>query len=281
VVSTFLLGGRHVGRIMLALAALFLGPLIIGGTIDRVRGATMDPDGRGARVLRRVMRYGAWANGSAVFGPIFMTLFTNLGRGVMLPVFYGAVALALAIGMADIVGKMNGFSGGGSRFLPDDMGVRGVDNAYYESMRHGGEPTTVPMIQSDIVTGPYVRLFVPYVPDRHDPWMASRCAGAEPLRSTRIHVLRPDAPTAREDSAAARTLGCLARLHAVAVDGVARPELRFRFYSNAKTGRDGIVTYIPTAGLAPGEHTIRVQPAPRKPTSRRPPPPPHEITFWR
>jgi hypothetical protein len=250
--------------------------------VDKVWGAKMDPDGRGARVLRRVLRYGAVANGSALFGPIFMTLFTNLRRAVMLPIFYGAVFFALAMGMADLIGRMKGFGAGGSRFIPDDMDLRGIENAYYESSREPGDPTTVPTIQSDIVTEPYVRLFIPYLPDRHDPWMVRSCPGARPLRSAGLHVLASGAPTPGEDSSAARTLGCLARLHAVAVDGTPRPELAFRFYSHPKTGRDGIITYIPTAGLAAGPHTITVQPPPRSPSSkRRTPPSAAEIPFWR
>jgi hypothetical protein len=280
--STLLFGGRHASTIVYTLSALLLGPLILGGLVDKVWGARLAPDGRAARVLRGMMRYAAWVNGSALFGPIFMTLFTNLRRGVMLPVFYGAVLVALAMGFVDFVGKMGGFGGGGSRFLPDDMDLRGVETAYYEASREPGDPTTVPMIQSDIVTGPYVRLFIPYVPDRHDPWMARNCPDARPLRSTRLHLRRPGPATPGDDSAAARTLGCLARLHAVALDGAPRPELQFRFFAHAATGREGIITYIPTAPLAAGQHTLIVQPAPRRPSSRnRRPPEPAEIVFWR
>jgi hypothetical protein len=281
-VSTYLLGGRYSKQMFFGVLALLVVPLIVGGIVDKVWGPRLDPESRGGRALRQLMRYGAWVNGSALFGPIFMTLFTNLSKRVMLPVFYGAVLVSLMFGMADLLGKMNGFGGGGSRFVPEDMDVRGVENAYYESMRQSGDPTTVPMIQSDIVTGPYVRLFIPYVPDRHDPWMASRCDGARPLRSTRPHVRANVSPTPRDDSAATHTLGCLARLHAVAVDGTPRPELQFRFYAHAQTGREGIITYIPTDGLAAGQHTITVRQPPRKPTSRRRGPlAPYEITFWR
>jgi hypothetical protein len=280
--SAFLLGGKHAMAIFMGCAAVFVVPLVVAGLVDKVWGPRLDPDGAAARAVRRVMRYGAWVNGSALFGPIFMTLFTNLRRGVMLPVFYGAVAVALLMGYVDLVGKLQGFGGGGSRFLPDDLDLRGVDNAYYESAREPGDPTTVPMIQSDIVTGPYVRLFIPYQPDRHDPWMARNCAGAKPLRSTRLHLRRPTAPTAAEEGNADRALGCLARLHAVALDGAPRADLRFRFYTHPQTGRDGIIAYLPTAGLAPGPHTITVQPPPRRPSSKnRTPPSAAEIAFWR
>jgi hypothetical protein len=177
---------------------------------------------------------------------------------------------------------MDGFSGGGSRFLPDDMDVRGVETAYYESTRETDDPTTVPMIQSDVVTGPYVRLFIPYIPDRHDPWMVRNCQGARPLRSTRLHLNRPSPVAPGEDRSAAHTLDCLARLHAVTIDGTPRPDLHFRFYTHAKTGRDGIITDIPTAPLAAGQHTITVQSPPRRPGSRnKTPPSPAEILFWR
>ena len=63
---------------------------------------------------------------------------------------------------------------------------------------------------------------------------------------------------------------------------VPRPELTFRFFEHGQTGREGILAYIPTEGLAAGQHTITVRQPPRRPTSRRRGPlPPFEITFWR
>jgi hypothetical protein len=281
-ISRLLLGGENAKNVLVVLGAVTILPLIVGGTLDKVYGKKLDPESRAARVLRGTMRYAAYVNGSALFGPIFLTLFTNLSKRVMLPLFYGAVGVAMFLGAIDTLSRMSGLSMGGSVYLPDERDVRGVSNDYYETLRSADAPTTGPLIQSDVITGPYVRLFIPFRSDRHDPWLAASCPGAQPLRKTSLHL--PDAPAnaARADSVAARTLACLGRLHAVSIDGTLRPELEYRFYTHPATGRDGIITYIPTAPLAPGMHTLRIQPPPRSPRSKnRTPLEPYEIAFWR
>jgi hypothetical protein len=281
-ISRLFFGAEHAKHVLVALGLLVILPLIVGGTVDKIYGKRLDPDGRGARILRGTMRYAAYMNGSALFGPIFLTLFTNLSKRVMLPLFYGAVGVAMLLGVVDTLSRMSGLSMGGSVYVPDDRDVRGVANDYYESLRAADAPTTGPLIQSDVITGPYVRLFIPYRADRHDPWLASSCPGAQPLRKTSLHLSGAPANPARADSVAARTLACLGRLHAVAVDGTPRPELEYRFYTHPTTERDGIITYIPTASLAAGMHTLRIQPPPRSPRStNRTPLQPYEIAFWR
>jgi hypothetical protein len=275
-------GALHPKNVLVVLSALVILPLIVGGTLDKFYGKKLDPESRGGRALRRTMRFAAYVNGSALFGPIFLTLFTNLSKRVMLPLFYGAVGVAMLLGAVDTLSRMRGLSMGGSVYVPDNRDLRGVANDYYESLRDKARPTTGPLIQSDVITGPFVRLFIPFRADRHDPWLAAHCPGAQPLRKTSLHLSDAPADPARADSVAARTLACLGRLHAVAVDGTPRPELEYRFYTHPTTGRDGIITYIPTGPLPPGMHTLRIQPAPRNPQSKtRTPLQPYEIAFWR
>lgn len=279
--SVALFDGAHVWRIVIALGALIVAPMILVGLFDRYFGQRLAPDGRGARVLARAVRATVRFSGAPLFGPIYMTLFTNLKKRTMIGLLYAAMFGGLAVGMWDFVDRTLGVSAGGSRYVPDDLDVRGVNGDHYESLRTADASTTVPTIQSDVVTGPYVRLFVPFRPERHDPWLAANCPGAGPLRNTRVHIQRSTGQGgARLDSLAGRALGCLARLHAVTLDGVARPDLAFHFYAHPTTGRDGMIAYLPTAPLAPGMHTLTVLPAPR---ASRPAAPrePMTIRFWR
>jgi len=84
------------------------------------------------------------------------------------------------------------------------------------------------------------------------------------------------------DSVAAPVLACLARIHAVTLDGAPRTDVQFRFYEHPTTGIKGIITYIPADSLARGQHVITVrQPPPEEVTASTPAPGPWVIPFWR
>ncbi len=75
-----------------------------------------------------------------------------------------------------------------------------------------------------------------------------------------------------------RVLRCLAEFHRVTLDGKAMPRLGFRFYTHPRSGVRGMLAYIPTAGLARGEHLLRVEAVPGR--RAKTPPKPHLIRFW-
>ena len=79
----------------------------------------------------------------------------------------------------------------------------------YENQREDGEsyPRT-PSIQSDIIRDPYVKLFIPYSPARHNPAIAAACPALKPLQDRRIQ-LGADPPLA--DSLVVPVLECIAR----------------------------------------------------------------------
>ena len=64
------------------------------------------------------------------------------------------------------------------------------------------------------------------------------------------------------DSLVVPALACIARLHAVTLDGVPQPLLEFSFYEQPRTGLKGIVAYIPADSLAHGRHLITLNSIP-------------------
>lgn len=136
---------------------------------------------------------------------------------------------------------------------------RQIRPAHYEDQwPDEGVFQLLPSIQSDVIEEPYVKLFIPYMPDRHDPVFASQC---------------PDQPRA--------ILDCAARVHRVTLDGKAVRGLTFHLYEHSRTGLQGFRAYIPTQGIAPGGHLLRIEPLPRKPSRlRKQPAEPWLIRFW-
>lgn len=144
------------------------------------------------------------------------------------------------------------------RFFADESDTRSVHAHFYDALR-GDEPASVraPSIQSDIITDPYIRLFVPYIPSRHEEALARACPGLAPA---------PAADSLGESAADAaantRILRCAAQLHRPTLDGRPLDSIGFHFFSDPRTNRRGFRMLVPTAGLAPGEHHLAVWPVP-------------------
>jgi hypothetical protein len=282
-ISTAFFGGTHTSTIVYTVSGVLAIGLATVGLLDKYAGPRMDPAGAPFRRLKAATRLAISASGMSILGPILLTLMSNVGRYRMMLLFYVALLVPLMLATVEFLGRAGALRGGMPRYVPYDADASGVDADHYESLRPAGALADVPTIQSDVITGPYVRLFVPYVTARHDPALAASCPGLAPMRSGRPQ-LRPLSARGVADGgdSSDRALACLRTMHALAIDGRPRPEVPFRFYVHPETGRNGMIAYVPTADLASGMHTIRVMPPPRAPRSRnRGPLEPHEIVFWK
>lgn len=210
----------------------------------------------------------------AVFQPLLLIILTNLrGQKRALVLF-----MALLVGGVLFAGRERLFAGRGMAdgydYLPDQAGRLAVAPRFYEDKRAAGEVAAdVPSIQSDMVRDPYVRLFIPYRPRRHNRLLARSCTRGLPPDSAAVP--RP-ATEARE----AAVLRCMAALQPVTLNG--RPvAVPFRFYTQPRTGVRGIAAYIPVAGLPRGENVLRVGALarPDAPPGAKPAPP-FVIPFW-
>ena len=125
---------------------------------------------------------------------------------------------------------------------------------YYESQRSDDETyTRIPSIQSDIIRDPYVKLFIPFSPPRHNAAVARTCPSLKPLQDRGVQL---GADAFLEDSLVVPVLACLARLHNVTLDGAPLPNLAFSFYEHPRSGLKGMIAYIPADSLSRGRHAI-------------------------
>jgi hypothetical protein len=250
---------------------LLVVPMMVATLVDRRYGDRLDPAGRPARMVRavgrgtmRVMRY-------AVFQPLMLVIVTNLrGQKRAMVLFMAVVTGAVVFAGRDRIFAGRGFSDGYT-YLPDDAGRLGVNPRSYEDKRAEGEVVAdIPSIQSDMVRDPYVRLFIPYRPRRHNLLIARRCAGGSVA----------SAPRPATQGAEAAVLRCLALLQPVTLNG--RPVTApFHYYAQPGSAVRGIAAYIPVAGLPRGENVLTVGPLPRPDAAPgAKPPPPFVIPFW-
>ena len=144
-------------------------------------------------------------------------------------------------------------------------GSRTVEGAHYDDQRDPARDDATPFIQSAVVSGPYLRLIVPYQPDGDTNALRRNCPGASALAG---------------DARATVLLACLQRVHAVTIDGSPLPSPRYELGSDARTDRPALVAMIDVRSLVPGRHELEVAHAPeggdRKDAGKR-----WQIPFWR
>jgi len=211
-------------------------------------------------------------------------LMTNVGRKKALAFFYVAVFGLIMLAAADRLANSDRLSFNTYDFFGTSRALA-VSYRNYESLREPGKPyPRLPSIQSDIIKDPYVRLFIPMYPRRHNAALVRECPGLKPIGGRGFQI-GADQPV--PDSLAAPVLSCMAKVHAVTLDGAPVSDLAFSFYEQASTGLKGVVAYIPVDSLH-GRHTLAVLPVPpeelpKDTTVLRDPPwkKPVVIPFWR
>ena len=275
-VSRAFFGGVWQNPVFWAGFAVFgFAPALIAFT-DRRLGPRLRQGGPAHRVLTGLVTFFYHAYVLRVWAPITRTLFSNIPRRKAYAGFYAALLLLIVSFLAtDILTCVGVAAVDSNRFLPAGDDVRAVNADLYEDQRPDGEIYAVtPSIPSDVIQGPYVRLFIPYAPRRHDAAIPERCPGVKPLADVA-------SPTDADEQA---VLACLARIQPVTLNG---EPLRapFRFRTDPRSQVRGIVAYVPTAGLPRGENVLTVARAPRTRADERliglsKPQPPYAIRFW-
>jgi hypothetical protein len=234
---------------LLALFALLMVPFAIIVMADRRYGAHLPAGGAGERMLAAGLRFYARIGLGRGRNRIMALLGSHLGerKVVMLTMLVMAGTLFAAIAWYDTLRHHARF---GSYALFPDAGdtLPMVDAAHYDDQRDPARDPAVPFVQGAVVTGPYLRLVVPYQPRRDTPALQRDCAAA-------------DDPAAAADAKSTALLQCLQRLHPASLDGKPLAGLRYEVGSDARTDRPALVAMIDVRGLAHGRHELQlVQP---------------------
>ncbi len=266
----------HVPRpeiVVLAVITCLMLASVVGALVDYRAGHRLGP--RQTGVVRRASYLFQRLQPASLASLIYVVR-TNVDARVAYGVGLAGLALAL-VGAIAAQPSLTGSSlpnSGAYQFFADESGSRSVHAHFYDALR-GDEPASLraPSIQNDIISDPYIRLFIPYVPSRHEAALAGACPGLAPA---------PAADTLGESAADAaadvRILRCAVLVHRPALDGRRLDSLGFHFFSDPRTNRRGFRMLIPTAGIATGEHRITVWPAPAPGQAAAAP---YEIPFWR
>jgi hypothetical protein len=266
---------------LVVLSATFA-PLLLTITIDSAFGNRIDAGTVPGRALRSFYRMYNKLPFSRLTNGMMLTFTSNVGARKGTAIVVIAIWVVISAAMYSALVSRGSRTVGNYAYLPDAPGVRMLDARHYERTRTSGlRYNTSPFIADEIATGRYLRLFVPYDPNRHGYAMETRCPTVGTV---------PDKDVDPGIDAAWRTavLDCLASFQPVWLDD-RRLDLEFEFATDPRSELRGMVAYVPLADLAPGRHELRITRLPvrmRAPgdapdgKSTRPDPP-YRIPFWR
>lgn len=276
---------------LLSGVALMTLPITLFGGIDWLFGKRLREGGWWARQLERGLRLSILLNLGRLTQPLLPLVTTNIGgrRGNWL------LALVFGLIMSAVVLDTQGRTDGGfllrGSALPAQARSSGVNSLHYAALRSEMQRfAAAPYIPSELIEGPYLRLFVPYAADRHDQALQIHCAQA--VTDARLSAAAPAAIDAdlvaleqtRQRSEAA-LMACFAGLLDLRLDGVALPQVVLERHRDPFSGHDGGLAMIDVRALPPGRHEVQIKQLPRAPNSIRfqsgPLPAPDRIVFWR
>lgn len=171
-------------------------------------------------------------------------------------------------------------------YLPEKTGADFFDGKSYRQS-WGPEDfdiaTRQPSIEIDVVTGPYVKLLLPYRPRTHNDRMAKACPDLPLLRQDGLQVRPRDSVPVPEDPASRQSLECFVGLFTIQLDGKKLEGERWDWFTEPQHQVPGAITYLDVRDLPPGRHQIEIE----APSSRPPKPGKEErkqrflIPFWR
>lgn len=229
--------------------ALLLGlPYPLARRYDRKVGAQLPTDSRKRQRLNRIFRtYAHIGIGRRTYA--WAVLSSHIGeRRQKVIVSIMLAALLGLIGLTSVVVNWPNMLGNYGLF-PDATGTsHALRSAYYDDERDITRGKATPYIQSEVISGPYLRLVVPWQPSDDNAAVKRECAKAIAMSDAGKRVTS--------------TLDCLAKLHAVSVDGNPLSGLRYDAGSDPRTQRPALVAMIDVRALTPGRHQLDVKRVP-------------------
>ncbi len=258
--------------IMMGLIVL---PFFFLATVDKYFGARLDANtGLGRWLARLTALYSAIGMGRGA-NPLITVLSSNIGERKATALITVMLTVILVLASLGSVLDSRGISLSEWRWMPaertgDAYDVRTVH--YADQRRRANLVSNRPYVQSLVVRGPWLQLVIPYQAVRHNEAIARECG-----------ALAVGAMDAFADELVRRRqlLDCVARLHPLLVDGVARQGVELSLHTDIDGSR-GFMAMIDVRELAPGRHVLEVGvPAIESDQSDDEVQQPHRIPFWR
>jgi len=242
---------------LLTFSVLYL-PLLAAGVLDYVfRKSSKEPSPRVRSVVFTLLRYGLAVTFGKLYNSLMFTLRSNLvSKKVMIVI---TVFLAGIIGTPLLELQLR-YSN--HIFFPETPSRFAMEAAFYENFRQQ-EGSTIdriayrfPSIQADMITEPYIRLFLPYRAGDNDGLRKHMEKGFQGFHREGFFLKNM---AEEHDSTRTLALNGLASMYSITLNDSLCTGLEFLFHKHPHSGVPGLVTYIPTRHLREGKHVLTVR----------------------
>ncbi|MDZ4047199.1 MAG: hypothetical protein U1E00_02490 [Pseudoxanthomonas sp.] len=255
-------------NLLLALLALWFGPQLLAGYLDRRLGHRLKSGGLAYRSLHRLLRVYSWSGTSRESIPLVTLYSSNVGEKRSNWVVLGVMLLATLLSLASARLSQDDLGPGSYGGFPEGEFAmpRALRHQHYASRHQLDETPVLPFVPDLVSRGRFLPLVVPYVPTLHQN-LITQC----PLKKGKDEAAR----RARHEA----SLECLAAGFELRLDGeplAVAPDA----YSDAARDLRGLLYMIPADALTPGRHELHITLTPAQPPEDGVAPA-WRIPFWR
>lgn len=209
------------------------------------------------RLLTPMINFSLTLTLGRLYNSLMLTLRSNVARGKIYTVLYVFMGCVM---IAPLVELLFGYSR--HIYFSQNDSALSMEAAYYENFRQQ-EGNTIdrillrfPSIQADVISDPYIRLFLPYRANDNDSIKASSGQGFQGFHKEGLYLPNSVETT---DSTRQLALKALSGIYTVSLNDSLYTSLDYFFHKHPQTGIPGLLTYIPTSGLRPGKNLLVVR----------------------
>lgn len=247
-----------IGITVLVWFGLFLAVQIYLALIDRYSKTHEVSEGTKRSTLR-IFRWMHFATLNFIYAPVFFTFTTHTSRRRMSTLLIGFMYSMIGVFMFSLFLSRGVIGFDSYSYYPQRAAEAQLRPIHYDSLRDSDRAATAPSIQSDVIDGPYLRLFIPYDAREDNERMRKLCPDVPPMRSEGLFVAPRNKPAkARVDALAA----CFDKLYEIEIDGKRTANPGFVFYRHPQGNIPGRLALIPAGSLEAGRHMLTVKHTP-------------------
>lgn len=259
------------------LAFIFL-PLIIANILDKklFKNDADSADRPGmSRFILGIYKISNIITLSALCAPVLLTFKSHFSSwkaqlGIMAYGLLFPIGFAVSFFIGQGVLRYDSYM-----YFPLKGEAQALDYAHYQNLTDEGAAHHVPTIQSDIISEPYLRLFIPFRAKNDNKRVADQCPDIEPARREGFYAGIGEENLSEERRVA--LLECLASVYTITIDDVPTPATQFFFSQHPTSKIRGLQTYIPVDTLGKGQHRLRIE---KQPEDEKEKPKVYYIPFW-
>jgi hypothetical protein len=256
---------RMVLPIIVTVFALYVGLQSFAASVDKMAKKRRVP-AWAEKLALRIMKWMYYISFNFLYAPVFFTFASNTSKRKTTVILVTFLYSMIGIFMLSVFYSRGILGFDSYAYYPAQARAHQLRPMHYDNLRDGNVPAEEPSIQSDVVEGPYLRLFVPYDAREDNKRMHALCPGVRPFREEGFFMAsrRTKIPDARVAEIAA----CFERVYQIELDGRRIEKPGFVFYRHPQGRVAGRLALLPLSSLPPGRHMLTVRhtplPGPKK-----------------